>query len=81
MTSLPNTAKPKRDEYIITAYQKRVPYYIVRDLMDQGIMRWVDAMCFNGAKVAPQRFYNAYCVHHQLKTGEIFVPNRKDWDV
>lgn len=81
MTSSRNTAKQKRDDYIITANQKRVPYYIVRDLMDPGIMRWVDAMCFNGAHVSNQKFYNAYCVHHQLKTGEIFPPNRKDWDV
>lgn len=70
-----------RPAWVRTAWGKKIQYQTALALMDPGIRRWVDAMVFNGKQVSPQRFFNAYCVHHQLKTGEIFPPNRKDWDV
>ena len=77
----PDAAKRRgRPAWVQTAYGKKILYQTALDLMDPGIRRWVDAFVFNGNKaVPPQHFYNAYAVHHQLKTGEIFEPNRKEF--
>ena len=72
-------ARRGRPAWVQTRWGKKIPYQTALDMMDPGIRRWVDAMVFNGKQVSPQRFYNAYAVHHQMKTGEIFAPNRKEY--
>lgn len=68
-----------RPAWVQTAWGKKILFQTTLELMDPGIRRWVDAMVFNGKQVSPQRFYNAYAVHHHLKTGEVFLPNRKEY--
>lgn len=76
----PDDAKRRgRPAWIQTAWGKKIPYQTAIDMMDPGIRRWVDAMVFNGKQVSPQKFFNAYAVHHRLKTGEVFEPNRKEY--
>ena len=77
----PDAAKRRgRPAWVVNAYHKKILYSDAVALMDEGIRRWVDAFVFNGNKaVPPQRFFNAYCVHHQLKSGKTFICNLAEW--
>lgn len=72
-------ARRGRPAWIQTAWGKKILYHTAIDMMDPGIRRWVDAYVFNGKQVSPQKFFNAYAVHHQLKKREVFAPNRKEY--
>lgn len=76
----PGAAKRRgRPAWVQNAYHIKIRFSVALGLMDDGIRRWVDAYVFNGKKAKPQRFFNAYCVHHKLTKGETFICNRKEW--